>query len=191
MTSFNHYALGAVADWMHRVVAGLAPAAPGYRTIEVRPLLDSGLTSASAIHRTPYGNAEVAWVRTDAIFHLRVQIPVGSSAHVHLPGVAEPVIVRHGAHHWEVPDPVRRPAHITWSSATVRDLIDDVDTWQAVVDEAVAVGVVTGDEHAARRVGAYLDAPAASIAHAFVPDERFPGGMELRNRIAPLLRDED
>ena len=31
MTSFNHYALGAVADWMHRVIGGLAPAAPGYR----------------------------------------------------------------------------------------------------------------------------------------------------------------
>ena len=40
MTSFNHYALGAVADWMHRRVAGLAPAAPGYRQIEVRPLVD-------------------------------------------------------------------------------------------------------------------------------------------------------
>ena len=37
MTSFNHYALGAVADWLHRTVAGLAPAAPGYRGSLVRP----------------------------------------------------------------------------------------------------------------------------------------------------------
>ena len=37
MTSFNHYALGAVADWLHRTVAGLAPAAPGYRELLVRP----------------------------------------------------------------------------------------------------------------------------------------------------------
>ena len=36
MTSFNHYALGAVAGWLHRVVAGLAPAAPGYREIPFR-----------------------------------------------------------------------------------------------------------------------------------------------------------
>ena len=36
MTSFNHYAL-AVADWMHRVLGGLAPAAPGYRVINVAP----------------------------------------------------------------------------------------------------------------------------------------------------------
>ena len=33
MTSFNHYALGAVADWMHRTVGGLAPAEPGYRRV--------------------------------------------------------------------------------------------------------------------------------------------------------------
>ena len=37
MTSFNHYALGAVADWLHRRVAGLAPAEPGYRRLTVAP----------------------------------------------------------------------------------------------------------------------------------------------------------
>ena len=37
MTSFNHYALGAVADWMHRVVGGLAPAAPGLSAGADRP----------------------------------------------------------------------------------------------------------------------------------------------------------
>ena len=37
MTSFNHYALGAVADWLHRTVAGLAPAAPGYRRLRIAP----------------------------------------------------------------------------------------------------------------------------------------------------------
>ena len=36
MTSFNHYALGGVADWLHRIVGGLAPAEPGYRRIAMR-----------------------------------------------------------------------------------------------------------------------------------------------------------
>src|SRR5918996_5119946 len=58
MTSFNHYAFGAIADWLHRVVAGLAPAAPGYRELEVRPVPGRGLTRASARHRTPYGEAK-------------------------------------------------------------------------------------------------------------------------------------
>jgi alpha-L-rhamnosidase len=37
MTSFNHYALGAVADWLHRVVGGIEPAEPGYRTVRIAP----------------------------------------------------------------------------------------------------------------------------------------------------------
>jgi hypothetical protein len=61
MTSFNHYALGAVADWMHRIVAGLAPAEPGYRRLRIAPRPGGRLTSAAATHETPYGTAEVAW----------------------------------------------------------------------------------------------------------------------------------
>jgi alpha-L-rhamnosidase len=193
MTSFNHYALGAVADWMHRTVAGLGPASPGYRSIEVRPLPGSlpALTSASARHLTPYGEAAVTWKRAEGVFHLRVQIPVGSTASVYVPGAAEPIGVGHGLHEWEVSDPVSRMAPVDWSSATVRDLIDDAVTWQAVVDEAVAVGVVSGDAQAARMVQAYFDAPASDVAQAFVDDERFPGGREIRSRVSAVLRISD
>ena len=65
MTSFNHYALGAVADWLHRRVAGIAPAEPGYRRIAVRPVPTSALTHAAARLRTPYGEASVGWRRQD------------------------------------------------------------------------------------------------------------------------------
>ena len=61
MTSFNHYALGAVADWMHRSVAGLAPLEPGYRRILVAPQPGGGLTWAEASLETPYGPAAVRW----------------------------------------------------------------------------------------------------------------------------------
>ena len=60
MTSFNHYALGAVADWLHGTVAGLAPAEPGYRRLRVEPRPGGGLTHANARLRTPYGLAEVS-----------------------------------------------------------------------------------------------------------------------------------
>ena len=42
MTSFNHYALGSVADWMHQVIGGIAPAAPGYRELRIAPVPGSG-----------------------------------------------------------------------------------------------------------------------------------------------------
>ena len=55
MTSFNHYAFGAVADWMHRSVGGLAPLEPGYRRILVAPQPGGGLTWAAASLVTPQG----------------------------------------------------------------------------------------------------------------------------------------
>jgi alpha-L-rhamnosidase len=101
MTSFNHYALGAVADWLHRVVAGLAPAAPGYRTLSVRPQPGGGLSAAAARHHTPYGTAAVRWTRDRFLLRVDVTVPPGCDAHVELPG-ATPVTVGSGDHHFEV-----------------------------------------------------------------------------------------
>lgn len=89
MTSFNHYALGAVADWMHRVIAGLAPAEPGYRRIRFAPRPGGGLTSASARQRTPYGEASIAWRLEDSALHVEVIVPVGAEAVLDLEGAPE------------------------------------------------------------------------------------------------------
>jgi alpha-L-rhamnosidase len=61
MTSFNHYALGAVADWVYRTVLGIRPAAPGYREIEIRPVPGGGLTWAKGHHDSAAGRIEVSW----------------------------------------------------------------------------------------------------------------------------------
>ncbi|WP_329140425.1 glycoside hydrolase family 78 protein [Streptomyces sp. NBC_00670] len=98
MTSFNHYALGAVADWMHRTVAGLAPAAPGYRRLRVRPRPGGGLTHACAAHDTPYGRAEVSWSRTGSELRVRVTVPHGTTALIDLPGRAAPEEAGPGTH---------------------------------------------------------------------------------------------
>jgi len=99
MTSFNHYALGAVADWLHRVVAGLAPAAPGYRRILVSPQPGGGLTHASATHLTPYGEAAVAWTRSGRRFNVVVTVPPGTTASVQLPDPSsDPTEVGSGTH---------------------------------------------------------------------------------------------
>ncbi|MGP3914940.1 family 78 glycoside hydrolase catalytic domain [Nonomuraea sp. 10N515B] len=85
MTSFNHYAFGAVADWMHRTIAGLAPAAPGYRRFVIRPRPGGGLTHAGASLDTPYGRAEVSWKRNGDQVTLVVVLPANTTAAVHLP----------------------------------------------------------------------------------------------------------
>ncbi|HEU4998971.1 MAG TPA: alpha-L-rhamnosidase C-terminal domain-containing protein, partial [Lapillicoccus sp.] len=101
MTSFNHYALGAVAGWLHRVVAGIAPAAPGYRVIRFRPRPGGGLTSAAAEHETPYGRAAIRWTRTGAELTVDVTVPTGTTATVDLPG-ADPQAAGSGEHRFSV-----------------------------------------------------------------------------------------
>ncbi len=97
MTSFNHYAFGAVADWLHRVVAGIAAAAPGYRTIRFAPRPGGDFTSASAAHETPYGRASIAWRIVEGDLVVDVVVPTGADAIVDLPGL-EPIAVGSGEH---------------------------------------------------------------------------------------------
>ncbi|KAB8143059.1 Bacterial alpha-L-rhamnosidase [Chloroflexia bacterium SDU3-3] len=101
MTSFNHYALGAVADWLHRTVAGLAPDAPGYRRIRIQPLPGGGLTSASARHATPYGMAACSWQLAGGTLTVEATVPPSTAATVALPG-GQPFEVGPGQHRWQV-----------------------------------------------------------------------------------------
>jgi alpha-L-rhamnosidase len=102
MTSFNHYALGAVADWLHRVVAGIAPAEPGYASVLVAPRPGGGITSARGSVRTPHGVVSTTWALEDGRFTLDVEIPDGVPAVVRLPGGAEHR-VGGGAHRFTEP----------------------------------------------------------------------------------------
>lgn len=61
MTSFNHYALGSVAEWMHAHVGGLEAIEPGWKRFRVAPIVGGGLHAASTSHVTPYGLASVSW----------------------------------------------------------------------------------------------------------------------------------
>ena len=104
MTSFNHYALGAVADWMQRTIGSLAPAAPGYRRLEIRPRPGGGLTHAHARHLTPYGLAACTWKIAAGQLALEVVIPPNTTARVILPGSdAPPIAVGSGAWRWSLP----------------------------------------------------------------------------------------
>ncbi|MFS0734994.1 family 78 glycoside hydrolase catalytic domain [Microbacterium sp. 1P10UB] len=133
MTSFNHYALGAVADWLHRTVAGLAPAAPGYRALRIAPQPLSGLTSASARHLTPYGEASVAWERDGDTVVVRATVPANTTAEVALP--LQPVQhVGSGRHEWRfgaAPEPQHPP--LDGLDASLADVIDDRRAYDALL----------------------------------------------------------
>ena len=86
MNSFNHYAFGAVGDWMYQNIGGidLDPAAPGYRRSRIAPRPGAGLTSASASLETFYGTLTSAWRLEPEQFMLDLTVPANASAEVTL-----------------------------------------------------------------------------------------------------------
>ena len=101
MTSFNHYALGAIGDWIHRTVAGLSPLEPGYRRMLFKPRPGGGLTWASASHDTPYGRASISWKIENAMMRVSVEVPALTSARFELPDGSSTELVS-GAHELEL-----------------------------------------------------------------------------------------
>jgi alpha-L-rhamnosidase len=87
MNSFNHYAYGAIGDWMYRVVAGieLDEAAPGYKHILIQPRPGGGLTHASASVKSVYGLVASGWEIADGKLTLKVEVPANTTATVRLP----------------------------------------------------------------------------------------------------------
>ena len=176
MTSFNHYALGAVADWLHRTVGGLAAAAPGYRRIDVRPRPGGGITHARARHRTPYGLAECSWTIERGRIAVEVVVPPNTTASVTLPGAAATVHeVGSGTHRWSYPyqDCKTIPPPLTLDS-TLGELFDDAEAWsmalQAVPELAgLEVGLQGRQERTLRQVVSRLpnaDARRTALASA-------------------------
>src|SRR4051794_27183574 len=109
MTSFNHYAFGAVADWLHRSVAGLAAAEPGYRTLRIAPRPGPGISSAEATHETPYGTASVSWALEGTSFSLEATVPPNTTAEVSLPDGSVPARVGSGRHSFTCTIPEPKP----------------------------------------------------------------------------------
>ena len=88
MNSFNHYAYGAIGDWMVRAVAGLDldEATPAYKHLLIAPQPGGKLTSARAELLTQYGSALSGWAIEAGQFRLDVRVPPNTRATVRLPG---------------------------------------------------------------------------------------------------------
>jgi alpha-L-rhamnosidase len=102
MNSFNHYAYGAIGQWMVERVAGLAPdpAHPGYKHFFVRPLPTARLDSARAELETPYGTASSGWVRRGGKVELDAVVPPNTTATIQFPDGRKPQTVTAGTHHF-------------------------------------------------------------------------------------------
>ena len=114
MNSFNHYAYGAVGEWLYSVVAGIEsdPQAPAYKRIIFRPRPGGGLTAARAELESPYGRIVSAWEIAGDLFDWEIVVPPNTTACVHPPGAASPTDVPPGRHHFQTAWPAKESSHV-------------------------------------------------------------------------------
>jgi alpha-L-rhamnosidase len=100
--SLNHYAYGAVGDWLYRVVAGIDAASPGYKKVIIHPHIGGGLTWVNARYQCPYGEIVSSWKLSGKVFHLEITIPPHTTATIILPqkGREESREVGSGHYQW-------------------------------------------------------------------------------------------
>ena len=85
MISYNHYASGAVGDFLYRRVAGIEAVTAGYKSFRIKPVIGGGITSASGKVDTPYGEIDSTWKVSGDVFYIEVHVPVGSTCQLFLP----------------------------------------------------------------------------------------------------------
>ena len=86
MNSYNHYAYGAIGEWMYQNIAGINvdPLVPGYKRIKIKSIPGGGLTEASGSLKTYYGTIKSAWKYEGKILKQKITVPVNTTAEVYL-----------------------------------------------------------------------------------------------------------
>ena len=80
MNSFNHYAYGAVLDWVYGNAAGISslPGYPGYEKISVAPLPDARLDWLSCSYQSRFGMIRSEWKKQDGMWRYEIETPVNA-----------------------------------------------------------------------------------------------------------------
>ena len=92
MVSFNHYASGAVGDFLYRRIAGIEATEGGYRSFRIRPMTGGNLKWAKGSVNTAYGIVSSEWKIEDGMFTIQVQVPVGTTCTLVMPGNTQKVL---------------------------------------------------------------------------------------------------
>ncbi|MDF9811724.1 alpha-L-rhamnosidase [Streptomyces sp. SPB162] len=96
MNSFNHYAYGAVGDWMFQNIGGLSAIESGYKRSRIAPVPGGGLTEGSGRLKTVYGLLSSQWSTHNGTFDLKVTVPVNTVAEVHVPATSRWTVTESG-----------------------------------------------------------------------------------------------
>jgi alpha-L-rhamnosidase len=104
MNSFNHYAYGAIGEWMYKNVAGIQSAEPGYKKIIIKPIIGGKLTWAQGTYYCPSGTIKSRWEIADNKLKMDVTIPANTTADIYVPDASgkdyQKYSVKAGTYHY-------------------------------------------------------------------------------------------
>jgi len=101
MNSFNHYAYGAIGDWIYKYILGITAIEPGYSEIGIAPIPIEGIDHAKGHYDSIHGRISVDWQILEGRFLMDVEIPANCKSRIVLPGNSREVSVGSGAYHFE------------------------------------------------------------------------------------------
>lgn len=98
MNSFNHYAIGAVGEWVYRTILGINPdeSSPGYGNVILRPRPGGGLTWARGSYNSVRGRIEVDWKESGEALELNLTVPANMTATFHAPADSDEAVTEGG-----------------------------------------------------------------------------------------------
>lgn len=97
MNSFNHYAFGAVGEYLYKNLAGISALEPGYRRIQIAPTPIASLTHVNATYDAPTGKIASAWKKEGTKTTYTITIPPHTTAEIRLPAAGPVSITETGA----------------------------------------------------------------------------------------------
>ncbi|RYY62757.1 MAG: alpha-L-rhamnosidase [Chitinophagaceae bacterium] len=105
MNSFNHYAYGAIGDWMYQNIAGIKSAAPGFKKIIIKPIMGGNLTWAEGTYESAAGLISSKWKIENNKVMMDVVIPKGATAEIYVPDATGKDYAKYevvgGSYHYE------------------------------------------------------------------------------------------
>jgi hypothetical protein len=96
MNSFNHYAYGAVGNWMYQNIGGISSASAGYKTSVIAPNIGGGLTSGAGSLDSVYGTIASKWSVTADGMNLDATVPANTTSTIRIPAVSKWAITENG-----------------------------------------------------------------------------------------------
>lgn len=190
MTSFNHYAVGAVASWMMEDLAGLHMLSPGWTRVRIAPLITVGPSLVDFTQTTPYGPIHIRRQRAQSRTTIELSLPVGVEAEVELPDTPH-CHCGHGEHRW-ILDQDGGAQDRTPQIKTIRDLIDSerlMDDLCRTIDQAGSPAYQGPDADLAfcKNARAWLDADISSLAAVVTQQGFVPASTELEKAVNDFM----